>query len=172
LVECGVWNGGSAALMAVACCQDPTWYRRRTLWLFDSFQGLPPPGEHDGACAASSFTDGWCKGSIDQVTKIFAKLGVPLQNVRIVPGWFETTIPAAEVAEIAVLHIDADWYSSVKLVLDRFYDRVVSGGFIVLDDYGHWPGCRDAVHDYLDEHGIAGVRIIEIDQDGAYFQAP
>jgi O-methyltransferase len=57
--------------------------------------------------------------------------------VRIIPGLFQ------------LLNIDADWYESVKLCLDTFYDSVVPGGFISLDDYGAWPGCRLAVDEFF-----------------------
>ena len=51
IVECGVWNGGSAAVMGAANMDTALEKEPRTIWLFDSFQGLPPPGEKDGARA-------------------------------------------------------------------------------------------------------------------------
>ena len=172
IVECGVWNGGSAAIMAVACQEDKTRFEQRKLWLFDSFQGLPRPGEHDGKTARDSFFEGQCKGSIEKVQEIFDRLGVSLEKVNIVPGWFDSTLGAASVDRIAALHIDADWYDSVKVVLETLYDRVVPGGFIVLDDYGYWEGCSKAVADYLKEREIKGVVIKKVDRFGAYFQKP
>ena len=61
---------------------------------------------------------------------------------------------------------------SVKIVLENFYDRVVEGGFVVLDDYWRWPGCRKAVTDYLKEHQIQGVVLKQVDLHGVYFQKP
>ena len=61
-----------------------------------------------------------------------------------------------------LLHIDADWYASVKIVLENLYDKVVEGGFVVLDDYWRWPGCREAVTDYLKEHQVQGVALKQV----------
>jgi O-methyltransferase len=170
IVECGVWNGGSAAVMAVACIDDESQMKQRTFWLFDSFQGLPAPGERDGNVEKDMYFAGWNKGEIAKVKRIFDQVGVPPGQLRIIPGWFEATLKSAHVQNIAVLHVDADWYDSVKEVLDTFYDKVVPGGFVVLDDYGLWQGCRQAMTDFFAERGIKDVPIRSVGRDGAYFQ--
>lgn len=172
IVECGVWNGGSAAVMGVACMEDEHCSKKRNLWLFDSFEGLPLPGELDGNIERKSYTEGWNRGDIGKVKMVFHKLGLPLENVRIIPGWFDVTLRAAPINTIAVLHIDADWYDSVKVTLEIFYDRVVPGGFIVLDDYGYWHGCERALADYFAEHQIENIAIKQVDRVGGYFQKP
>ena len=55
IVECGVWNGGSAAMMGVADRDDETSGTARKLWLFDSFRGLPPPSDKDGKQAKEAY---------------------------------------------------------------------------------------------------------------------
>jgi O-methyltransferase len=172
IVECGVWNGGSAAIMGIACQEDKIAANDREMWLFDSFQGLPRPGERDGKIERDLYFGGWNKGDAEKVKKIFAKLNIPLNKTRIIPGWFDVTLANAPVNAIAVLHIDADWYDSVKVVLESLYDKVVPGGFIILDDYGTWQGCKKALADYFREQGIDGVIIKPIDGRGAYFQKP
>jgi O-methyltransferase len=172
LVECGVWNGGSAALMAAATRSCRYNLEERSLWLFDSFEGLPPPGDKDGTKAINAYFAGRCKGDAKKVEKAFATINLSTAGVTIVPGWFETTLEQASIDEIALLHIDADWYDSVRLVLDIFYDRVAPGGFIVLDDYGFWPGCSKAVHDFLRERDISDDVITMVGEHGAYFQKP
>jgi O-methyltransferase len=173
IVECGVWNGGSAALMGIADGQNTHNYKNRMLWLFDSFQGLPRPTEKDGNLERENYFEGWCKGDINRVRRIFAKLGVPPDVVKIIPGWFENTLRNAPVDCIAILHIDADWYESVKLVLDVFYDKVVPGGFIILNDYGAWPGCNQAVNDFFAEYNLNDIDLTIVEPStGAYFQKP
>jgi O-methyltransferase len=173
IVECGVWNGGSAALMGLADGQNTHSYKNRMLWLFDSFQGLPRPTEKDGNVERENYFEGWCKGDVNRVRRIFAKLGVSPDVVRIVPGWFENTLRNSPVDCIAILHIDADWYESVKLVLDVFYDKVVPGGFIILNDYGTWPGCNQAVDDFFAEHNLNDIDLTIVEPSiGAYFQKP
>lgn len=172
IVECGVWNGGSAAIMGAACQDDETQDKVRNFWLFDSFCGLPQPGVQDGKRAQDAYFEGWCQGEIEKVTQIFNQLGLSLGQVKIIPGWFDSTLNATDIKKIALLHIDADWYASVKVVFEELYAKVVEGGFIVLDDYWTWPGCRAAVEDYIKEHQIEGVVLKRIDRHGAYFQKP
>ncbi len=135
LVECGVWNGGSAAIMGVALAEDNKFAKRRKLWLFDSFQGLPAPGARDGQIAKESHFRGWLKGDVQKVQKILKKM-------------------------------------DVQLALEIFYDRVVSGGFVVFDDYGFWTGCDRAVGDFFSERGIQGITIRQTARVGAYLQKP
>jgi O-methyltransferase len=167
LVECGTWNGGSAAVMAAAC-RDDGWLSRRTFWLFDSFEGLPPPGEQDGARERREFYAGWCKGDPRKVREILSRIPVPAPQIKIVPGWFDATLPAAPIRTIAVLHVDVDWHDSVTRVLETLYDKVVPGGFIVFDDYGKWPGCRRAVDRFLGARGMSRAALTRATHDSAY----
>jgi hypothetical protein len=171
IVECGTWHGGSAAMMGVACLDSNT---RRDVWLFDSFQGLPKPGENDGAMEHDFYFDGWCKGDTDKVREIFHRLSIPPHTLHIVPGWFESTLPAvkANIPQIAVMHVDADWYDSVKLVLDTLYDQVVPGGFVVIDDYWLWQGCKKAVDEFLARRDLANIPIHNVGSAAIYFQRP
>jgi O-methyltransferase len=171
IVECGVWNGGASAIMAYACfkTQIP---RNRLLWLFDSFEGLPPPGPMDGRVEKAHFFKGMCTGSVSSVAKVFQKLCLSMDHVRIVKGWFEATLKKAAVHQIAVLHIDADWYESVKCVLETLYEKVVPGGFVVLDDYGYWGGCDRALEDFISQRNLTGIVLQKVESTGVFFQKP
>ena len=171
IVECGVWNGGSAAMMGVADRDDTTSGKVRKLWLFDSFRGLPPPSNKDGKQARETYFQGWCHGETKKVERIFRRFQLSLQHVNTVAGWFDETLRTADLQTIALLHIDADWYTSVRIVLENFYEKVVEGG-LFLDDYWRWPGCREAVTDYLKEHQIQGIELKKADLHGVYFQKP
>ncbi|MGE0821069.1 MAG: TylF/MycF/NovP-related O-methyltransferase [Candidatus Binatia bacterium] len=171
IVECGVWNGGSAAIMGLACL-DGDKAKTRNMWLFDSFSGLPRPGAKDGELEKKAFFEGWNKGEIEKVKQAFRKLGVPIDHVRIIPGWFEETLKTVSLRRVSLLHIDADWYNSVKVALETLYDKVVPGGFVVLDDYGYWEGCKKALDDYIAENGLRNISLKRVDRIGAYFQKP
>ena len=148
IVECGVFKGGAAAVMArQAACE-------REVYLFDSFEGLPPPGIEDGAIARSQFQPGWCASTEDDVRRAFAASGCGLSRVHFVKGWFAETFPRTTLPDIALLHIDADWYDSVKLCLDTWFDRIAPGGFVVLDDYGRWEGCTKATDEFLERRRL------------------
>lgn len=147
IVECGVCDGGTAALLGSVVS-----LQQRRLWLYDSFEGMPVTTDADGAEAAEWV--GKCVGSEEKVTDILAQCGVPKDSTVIRKGWFEDTFKQALPEQVALLHIDADWHSSVTLCLDTFYDRVVPGGGIVLDDFGYWEGCREAFYDFCSRRGI------------------
>jgi O-methyltransferase len=166
LVECGVYNGGSAAIMASFCEKSPL---NRYIWLFDSFEGLPKPTDKDGDEAPPY--EGWCHGDLVKVRRILQKLHIPESRVHIVKGWFQETFPTVQIPEIAILHIDADWYESVKLCLEKFYDSVQPGGYIVLDDYGDWEGCRIATDEFLKKRAL-DIKLTQVDYTGSYFQKP
>jgi O-methyltransferase len=148
IVECGVFKGGAAALMAHESSG------RREVVLFDSFEGLPPPGDRDGDIAAGQYHSGWCAGTEDDVRQIFRRLGVLNDRVRLVKGWFDQTFPVTPVPPVALLHVDADWYDSVRLCLDTHFDRIAPGGYLVLDDYGRWEGCTRAADEFLASRGL------------------
>jgi hypothetical protein len=161
LVECGVWRGGSVGLMALAhlrSCSAPT----RRLHLFDSFEGLPEPtAEADGALAVSfaggrgsgaRASIGACVGPLEDSRRlIHDTLGYPAALTSYHVGWFEETLPpsAGVLGPIALLRLDGDWYESTRVCLDQLYPHVVPAGVVVIDDYGHWAGCRRAVDEFL-----------------------
>jgi len=144
-VECGVWAGGSAGMMSLAD-------RERHLWLFDSWQGLPEPGEGDISYQGHRRPAGWNHAERSQVERLLlGRLGLDPERVHMVQGWFDETLPATrtEIGAIALLHLDGDWYESITTCLEQLYDGVVSGGFVVVDDYFHWQGCARAVDEFL-----------------------
>lgn len=151
LVECGTWNGGSAAVM-VFPQKRPL---RRDVWLFDSYEGLPPPTDEDGRYANEEYYyKGRLRADPKLVQEVFQRLDIWSDRVHIRKGWFQDTFPVTPILEIAVLHIDADWYESVKLCLETYYGSVVPGGFVVFDDYGSWEGCKKAVDEFMEAHVI------------------
>jgi len=147
VVECGVCDGGSSALMAKYMGNN------RHIWMYDSFQGMPETTERDGN-EAREF-EGSCVGSVENVHRALAALGIKEESYRIIEGWFEESFVNHPLPEkVALLHCDADWYDSVLLVLNTFYDRIPDGGVIVLDDFGYWEGCREAFYDFCFAKGI------------------
>jgi hypothetical protein len=164
VVECGVYKGGTAAILARSATRSPL---ARTVWLFDIFKGMPPATPADGPEA-----DSWVgnlTSSPERVEKLLRRTGADLQRVRIVPGLFQDTFPPLRIPQIALLNIDADWYESVKLCLDTFYDAVVSNGFISFDDYGSWPGCRRAVDEFFQSHALS-YPLQRVDATAHWFQ--
>jgi predicted O-methyltransferase YrrM len=153
VIECGTARGGSAALLGLAMQRFDD---RRPLWVFDTFEGIPPPTAADPDYEIATSYTGAFRGDLREVTSLFDRLGL-LENATLVKGRFEDTIPQSNTGAIAVLHVDGDWYESVKVCLDHLYDRVSPGGVIQIDDYGHWEGARKAVDEFLAARHISGV---------------
>lgn len=169
VIECGVCNGGSAALLASSATRSRL---KRTVWLLDSFQGMPDITPEDGVAFGGRTAEshvGQEVGSIDRVRDVLKQVGADMNRVRILPGWFRDTFASVTATQIAILNIDADWYESVKLCLDTFYDRVVAGGFVSFDDYGHWPGCRKAVDEFFEKRKLP-YELVQVDYTAHWFR--
>ena len=146
-VECGVLDGGSAALVAHATRdREPA----RPVHLFDAWQGLPPTVAQDGR--ASEVWTGEAVGSPRRVRRVMRQLKIDPARLCFHVGWFSDTFPRAQIDEIALLHIDADFYEPVRLCLQRWYPVVSSGGYVQLDDYSEFAGCRKATDEFLRDH--------------------
>ncbi|MFG0285588.1 MAG: TylF/MycF/NovP-related O-methyltransferase [Phycisphaerales bacterium JB039] len=125
--EFGVWKGGVCFAVANRWAHEP---RRRILG-FDSFRGLPEPdARRDGALQAGVFGD----VDLAEIRAFMQAQGVGAQ-VELIEGWFEDTIGAIDDARLALCHVDADCYESVKLALERAWPRMTCGGYIIFDDY-------------------------------------
>ena len=147
VVECGVLDGGMAALMAWgtrASSQD------RPIHLFDAWRGLPPPTSEDGSSGQK--WEGEVVGSPKRVRSIMSKMGIEPARLHFHVGWFHETFPSARIDKIALLHIDPDFYEPVKLCLERWYPVLSPGGYIQIDDYEAFSGCRKAVDEFLAAH--------------------
>jgi len=147
VVECGVCMGGGSAIMAAGVTDIG-----RRVWLYDTFEGIPAPSQHDGA-HAQNFT-GHFVGSINSVREILQKVRFPGERVMVRKGKFQDTFEEKLPDKVALLHVDADWYDSVLLCLRTFYPLVADGGFIVLDDFGHWEGTRKAFYAFSQMYGV------------------
>jgi O-methyltransferase len=147
LVDCGVWNGGSTILLGAGA-------PARDVWAFDSFEGMPKPGPEDHDVAPE--WEGEVVGSEQMLREGFARYAGRPERLHVVPGWFEDTFPvvAADVGDVAVLHVDADWYDPCLLVLETFYPRLARGGVVLVDDLRMWAGARKATADFRERHGI------------------
>ena len=103
------------------------------------------------------------------MARLLHRTGADLSRVRIVPGLFQDSFPAVHIPQIALLNIDADWYESVKLCLEKFYHAVVPRGFVSIDDYGDWPGCRRAVDEFFQTRALP-FPLQRVDQTAHWFQ--
>lgn len=152
LLEAGVWRGGASIFMQAVLTVNNA--RDRAIWLCDSFEGLPPPDPKYPADAGLDFhKHSILAVSVDDVRRNFERYDMLGDNLRFVKGYFEDTLAEAPVDQIALLRMDGDMYSSTTSILNALYDKVSTGGFVVVDDY-NIEACVKAVTDFRDTCGV------------------
>jgi O-methyltransferase len=165
LIETGVWRGGGSILMrGVLQAYGDT---SRTVWVADSFQGLPRP-EHAVDAGDTHWRYPTLAVSVDEVRGNFARYGLLDDRVRFLQGWFADTLPTARIDRLAVLRLDGDMYSSTLDALEPLYPKVSSGGFVIVDDYA-LEGCRQAVDEYRARNRI-DEQVVRIDDTGVFWR--
>jgi len=165
LVECGVWRGGS--MMAAALTLLEAGERERELYLFDTFEGMSAPTAADVSIDGKSASalleaprstapeSAWCYATLPDVQAALSSTRYPAERLHFICGKVEETLPRSTPASIALLRLDTDWYESTRHELEHLYPRLVPGGVLIIDDYGHWAGCRKAVDEYFAARNIA-----------------
>jgi hypothetical protein len=167
IVECGVWRGGHLILARLL---SP----KRKCWAYDTFEGMTEPGPHDvkrSGHTAKELLDAkpnkrMSYASLTEVQDYFASEGVLDHSlVRFVVGDVAKTLlqPVNLPDKIAILRLDTDWYESTKIEMEILYPRLVKGGFLIIDDYGHWMGARKAVQEYFSLNGWDAQKLRPID---------
>jgi O-methyltransferase len=172
LVETGVWRGGASIFMRAVLRAHGDSERR--VWLCDSFDGLPPPDLKRWPQDAGDEhfrMDQWLAIPESQVRANFVRYDLLDEQVCFLPGFFHQTLPSAPIERIAVLRLDGDMYGSTMEALQALYPRVTPGGYVIVDDYGCLPSCREAVTDYRREHGIEEP-IERVDHCGVFWRKP
>lgn len=119
-------------------------FKKRDMWLFDSFEGLPEPSENDISKRNPKKGQLSFKGfeGFKEIESNF-----PDMNMNPVKGYFNETVPDGYSGEkIAILHLDCDLYESYKKGFDLI-DKVVPGGIIMFDEFEdhRWPGATKAI---------------------------
>lgn len=159
-VESGVWMGGS--IMAAARTLVEMGDTDRDLYLYDTFEGLPEPGEFDGIAGSDLPADQiyaelnaaagdkpYLEAPIDVVRANIVRTGYPSDRIHMIAGLVEDTIPSTAPEQIAFLRLDTDWYSSTKVEMETLFPRLSPNGILIIDDYGYLEGARKAVDEYL-----------------------
>jgi hypothetical protein len=166
LIETGVWRGGATIFMrAVLAAYEVT---DRTVWVADSFQGLPPLMHEADITDGPWPAFGLYAVSEEAVRANFARYGLLDDQVRFLVGWFKDTLPGAPIQQLAVARLDGDLYESTWDAITALYPKLSPGGFLIVDDYSYAP-CAKAIHDYRTQHGIAEA-IEPIDAEAVFWR--
>jgi hypothetical protein len=136
--------------------------RDRKIYLYDTFEGMSEPTKDDLDLMGNDAdvllnknidhkeTSVWCLANLDDVQSNMRLTGIPEEQIIYVKGKVEDTIPGTIPNDnISLLRLDTDWYESTKHELLHLFPKLITGGVIIIDDYGHWEGCRKAVDEYI-----------------------
>ncbi len=178
-VECGVWRGGSSMLIASVLANRNI--HDRKIYMYDTYEGMNEPTEKDqdfrGGDAKQMLIDNvknkeesiWCLADIKDVQSNMKQTPYDIQSISFVKGPVEDTLPRqVPIEDVALLRLDTDWYDSTKHELIHLYPKLSKNGILIIDDYGHWAGCRKAVDEYFLEIGIKPL-LQRIDYTGRLF---
>jgi O-methyltransferase len=159
IVECGVWRGGSVMACALALLREGA--PHRDLYLFDTFSGMVEPSPEDVPSPYDGYSPQrkwrrlhssgrqWAGVPAGEVRANVERTGYPPDRIHVIEGRVEETLPGEAPEEIALLRLDTDWYASTRHELEQLYPRLVPGGVLIVDDYGHYAGARRAVDEYF-----------------------
>ena len=147
-VEIGVWKGGIIMAMALKCKQMGV---TRKIHAYDTFQGMTSPSFVDvdlnGNDAQSILPQVMCYSSFQETKGNIDKVDYP--HIEYHMGDILKTNLALIPPAIAVLRLDTDWYDLTKFEIEHFEPNVSLSGIIIIDDYGHWQGCKKAVDEFI-----------------------
>lgn len=156
-VECGVWKGGNI----IGMIKYLEYYNNlnNNIWAYDTFSGMTDPESVDIDLNNNNSVDilnnelvkAYC--SLDEVknnVNNFSKK-YPKENIKYIVGDVSETLMVEENLPdtISLLRLDTDWYKSTKIELEVLYDRLSDNGILIIDDYGHWRGCKKAVDEFF-----------------------
>lgn len=150
VVECGCWHGHSA--LAIATLLAARGFTGR-FHVFDSFEG----GLSDFKPQDESFFQLSGEEKLAQTRQFASDLAfvqsvlAPFPFVELHRGWIPEVLGQYRPEATRLVHIDVDMYEPTKAALDYFWDSVVPGGCIIIDDYNHsvFEGATRAVDEFL-----------------------
>ncbi len=151
--EFGVAQGATSRLIAGEIRDTD-----KSLWLFDSFEGLPEPSEEDeliddifdlGNIKAYR---GQMRCSPDEVRSRLAEVGFPESRQHIREGWIEERLSGSDLPErVMFAYVDFDFYSPILTALRFLDERMHPGSVVIVDDYGFFSsGAQKAVDEFVE----------------------
>jgi O-methyltransferase len=155
-VECGVWKGGN--IIGIIKYLESSSNFNSNVYLYDTFTGMTDPESNDRDLNDISAKDIVnqphikCYSSLDEVKKnISNNTTYPQDKIKYIVGDVSETLLNENnlPQKISLLRLDTDWYKSTKVELNVLWDRLSEGGVLIIDDYGHWNGCKEAVDEFF-----------------------
>jgi O-methyltransferase len=168
-IETGVWRGGCCILMRGILAANGA--HERKVYVADSFEGVPPPRPelYPADRDSSLHMHRELSVPLDVVKANFNRYGLLDDQVVFVKGFFCDTLPSLKCGPFALIRLDGDLYESTWLALQHLHPKVSPGGFVIIDDFGVAPACRQAVFEYRAQHRIESP-IHQVDRSGVWWR--
>lgn len=159
IVECGI---GRSRSLAILCALTIGTKQKRKIYAYDSFAGFPEPTIEDASLHAPQakewsaspsgnylYTQNFCRTVLESAEIPLNKVDLILTKV-----FFADMLASHPNRPIASLNINGDLYQYYKACLENLFDKVVSGGIILFDDFGDgaeeaFPGAGMATKEFL-----------------------
>lgn len=163
IVECGVWRGGSSMVCALTMIKMQSTDKK--IYMYDTYSGMSEPTEKDVDFEGNPSINKWKKmerdehnkwdyASLKEVKNNMRKTNYPDEKIIYIKGKVENTIPEKIPEKISILRLDTDWYESTYHELIHLFPRLSKNGVLIIDDYGHWQGSKEAVDNYIEENKV------------------
>ena len=158
ILEFGVWKGGGLELAGHALNH---FKGSNKIYGFDTFEGHPEPSKNEVDAWGQNMNErfhkeieengSWVKSHYDSVLRNLTKIR---SNISLRKGEVTSETIESEIKKISILRLDMDWYEPTIAALENFYDRVENGGSIIVDDYGHHSGAREATDEFFSKRRL------------------
>lgn len=168
-IETGVWRGGLPIIMRAFL--ESVNNKERTVWLADSFKGLPEDSEDPKDKAAHLLLGpiAHLTASRKQVEKSLEFFGLKDNQVKFLEGWFKDTLRTMPNTPLALVRLDGDYYESTRDAIVELYPKLSKGGYLIVDDYNLPLGCKRAIDEYRQQNGITDT-IHKINSQAIYWR--
>jgi cephalosporin hydroxylase len=148
LLECEPGRGGAAVYMRGYL--EAAGLPGRDVWVAGTFRSSPA-GRPPRPLTEGGIDD--LLADLTQVRSAFDRFGLLDDRVRFLQGELDASLADAAITEIALVRIGAGIGAEAANVLDRVYDRLSDGGFVVVEDASE-PGCEQAVDTFRSRRKI------------------
>jgi O-methyltransferase/8-demethyl-8-(2,3-dimethoxy-alpha-L-rhamnosyl)tetracenomycin-C 4'-O-methyltransferase len=181
-VECGVWRGGTGIIIKKLLQKYNN--SNKQIFLLDSYEGMENL-EKSNSLEETDKLDELCSNILNDAEKYFGKklietnydevknnlkhFGCYDDKIILLKGWFNNEFPFDNINTISLLRLDCDYYYPTKICLEKLYNKISKGGFIILDEYYlEFMGEKNAVDEFRSKNNITS-KLIPVDNNIAYW---
>jgi len=168
-VECGIWKGGN---IVIAKKFFDSVNNIKNFLCYDTFEGMTEPGKFDGEKAHKTWQGkSKCEAGMEEVIEVFKSHNLLDDRIKFIKGDVRKTLLDKNNLpdSISILRLDTDFYDSTLIELKTLYPLLSKGGYLIVDDYGHWQGSKLAVDEYFGEKFVE-TNFKKLDYTGIIFQ--